>query len=171
MMTVFQWISLFFGAGYVAFAFVVISAVFKDSRKIGMSPKVFCKHYQGMSEKNVCEAGVRFDSLPHFGTRRFFDTCPCFGPQGTCEHAIYPTPEELAAEEAEFRKLLENLGKARAAIVGNLGGPWKRGTPGASGEIDCPVCSGSKTLQFSRAGYNGHIHAACSTEGCVRWME
>ena len=63
------------------------------------------------------------------------------------------------------------MAKARNAIVDSLGGPWKRGTPGASGTIDCPVCDGKKMLQFSRAGYNGHIHAACGTDGCVCWME
>lgn len=138
---------------------------------MGKSPRPWCKHYHGMYEKDKCGAGVRFDSLPHFGTREFHDTCPCFGPQGACEHAIYPTAEELAAAEAELNKRWENIIKARSAIVESLGGPWKRGTPGASGTIDCPVCSGRKTLQFSRAGYNGHIHAACSTEGCVKWME
>jgi hypothetical protein len=47
----------------------------------------------------------------------------------------------------------------------------ERGTPSNSGTIDCPACNGVKTLRFSRAGYNGHIHAGCTTEGCVRWME
>ena len=30
---------------------------------------------------------------------------------------------------------------------------------------------GKETLQFSRSGYNGHIHAKCSTDKCVAWME
>lgn len=38
-----------------------------------------------------------------------------------------------------------------------------------AGKMKCPLCAGE--LRYSRAGYNGHIHAACSTEGCVRWME
>lgn len=39
-----------------------------------------------------------------------------------------------------------------------------------AGEMQCPVCKAGK-LRYSRAGYNGHVHAACSTETCVRWME
>lgn len=81
------------------------------------------------------------------------------------------TAEELAALEAEMNRRFELIGEARRAIVAHCGGPWKRGTPGASGEIDCPACGTEKSLRFSRAGYNGHIHAACTTEDCVRWME
>lgn len=39
-----------------------------------------------------------------------------------------------------------------------------------SGSINCPVCNEGK-LHYSRAGYNGHVHAQCSTNGCVAWME
>lgn len=138
---------------------------------MGRSPRPWCKHYRGMHEKDVCEAGVRFASLPNYGTREFMDSCPCFGPRGGCERAEYPTAEELAADRAEFEKRIEGIGKARSAIVESLGGPWKRGTPGASGEIDCPVCAGHNSLRFSRSGYNGHIHASCITGDCVRWME
>lgn len=132
----------------------------------------WCKHYRGMHEKDRCEAGVVFKELPGYGTYGFFDSCPCFGPNGSkCAKAEYPTAEEMAEEEAELKAHFEKTTKARGAIVEHLGGPWKRGTPGSTGKIDCPVCGGKNALAFSRAGYNGHIHAACSTEGCVSWME
>lgn len=38
------------------------------------------------------------------------------------------------------------------------------------GELPCPVCNAG-TLRYSRASYNGHVHASCSTTDCVRWME
>lgn len=133
--------------------------------------KAWCKHYRGMHRKDTCEAGVRFDSLPHVGTRLFHGTCPCFGPRGGCDKAEYPTAEEMAAEDAEIAKRFEAMGKAREAIVNSLGGPWKRGTPGAKGAIDCPVCGEKQSLRFLRSGYNGHIHAQCNTQGCVSWME
>lgn len=135
------------------------------------SPRPWCNHYRGMHKKEECEAGVRFDSLPNHGTRGFMDSCPCFGPNGGCNLAAYPTADELKQQEAEFAKRTFGFLKARQAIVDSIGGPWKRGMPGVSGTIDCPVCSGQKTLRFSRASYNGHIHATCSTDGCVRWME
>ena len=39
-----------------------------------------------------------------------------------------------------------------------------------SGEIACPIC-GTGKVRYSRAAYNGHVHAGCTTQGCVRWME
>ncbi len=133
--------------------------------------KKWCNHYRGMHERDDCEAGIKFKDLPNHGTPQFFDRCPCFGPCGGCDKAEYPTDEEIEANRLELNKRFELIGKARAAIVEACGGPWKRGTPSNSGTIDCPACNGVKTLRFSRAGYNGHVHAACTTEGCVRWME
>lgn len=137
-----------------------------------MRRTVFCNHYRAMSDHATCEAGVAYDKFKGIP----FDARPCFGRNGGspppgCELAQFPTPEQIAAEEAEFQKRMENTMQARAAIVAHCGGPWKKGTPGTSGKINCPVCGGDATLRFSRAGINGHIHAACTTEGCVRWME
>lgn len=124
-----------------------------------------------MHEKSECEAGVSFASLPNYGTREFMESCPCFGPRSGCDKAEYPTPEQLEANRIEIDRRFENIGKARAAIVESLGGPWKEGAESGSGVIDCPVCGGVRLLRFVRSGYNGHIHAACSTENCVSWME
>lgn len=54
---------------------------------------------------------------------------------------------------------------ARKAITDKEGN-----TRGIVGEIDCPVCKKGK-LRYSIARYNGHIHAACTNQECVRWME
>jgi len=126
-----------------------------------------------MHNKTSCEAGVAFSSLSGHGVKGFFEACPCFGPErtGTCSKSEYPTAEELEAENIEMAKVLKNMMTARAAIVSSCGGPWNRGTKSASGVIDCPVCNSEESLRYSRAGYNGHIHASCSTEGCVSWME
>jgi hypothetical protein len=133
----------------------------------------WCKHYRGMHENTQCEAGVAFDSLEHHGTKLFWESCPCFGPEasGKCESAAYPTAEEMAAHDAEMTARFERTCKARDAIVEHLGGPWKRGTPASHGTMDCPVCNAVGSLRFSRASYNGHIHAKCKTAGCVSWME
>ncbi len=135
--------------------------------------KAWCNHYRGMHESKACEAGVRFQELPTYGEKGFMDRCPCFGPQAVsiCDKARYPTKEELASREAEIQKRFEGVIVARQAIVESLGGPWKRGVEGSNGVIDCPVCSAGKSLQFRRAGYNGHIHARCKTDDCVSWME
>ena len=140
-----------------------------------MKRTIFCNHYRALSEHKTCEAGVEYATLQE-KVGKAFANWPCFARNGQpvpggCELACFPTAEELAAEEAEMKKRFESIGAARQAIVAHLGGPWKRGTPGASGAIDCPVCRAEKALRFSRAGCNGHIHASCTTEGCVAWME
>lgn len=38
------------------------------------------------------------------------------------------------------------------------------------GKMECPVCRTGE-LKYSRSNYNGHVHAKCSTVGCVAWME
>lgn len=134
---------------------------------------VFCKHYRAMFEHDTCRADVRYDTFQGLP----FDKRPCFASPGEvarpgCELVQLPTAEDLAERKRLRDERLGKIGKARAAIVAHLGGPWKRGLPAASGALDCPVCGGQQSLRFSRSGYNGHIiHAACQTDGCVRWME
>ena len=133
---------------------------------------IFCNHFRAMSEHKTCEAGCSYDDFKGMG----FDKQPCFMKNGIkrpgCDKAEFPTPEEIAAEDAEIHRSMENISKARQAIVAHLGGPWVRNhTPGATGVIDCPVCGAKQSLRFTRAGYNGHIHAGCTTKECVGWME
>jgi hypothetical protein len=143
-----------------------------------MRRSIWCNHYQAPAEHTECKAGVKFADLD--GP---IGKWPCFcktgeSPPGGCDKAQFPTAEEIAYEDAEIERRCREierryreLGKARKAIVESLGGPWKRGTPGSRGSIDCPVCGGKATLHFTRAGYNGHIHAHCGTKDCVCWME
>ena len=137
-----------------------------------MKSTVFCNHYRAMSEHETCKAGVEYSTFQGMG----FDERPCFANRGEpahpgCDLVQLPTVEQLAERDAEVAKRMDDLGAARQAIVKCLGGPWKKGTPGASGATDCPVCGTKNALGFSRAGYNGHIHANCVTPGCVSWME
>lgn len=137
-----------------------------------MLSTIFCNHYRSMHNNDTCKVGVSYESLKGIA----FEKRPCFckpgkEPNAGCSLMEMPTPEELAETEAYFRKRFEMTNKAREAIVTHLGGAWKRGVAGASGVIDCPVCGVEKSLQFSRAGCNGHIHASCNTQDCVRWME
>lgn len=126
-----------------------------------------------------CEAGVKYEDVRkhHDPITQKFDgrtytkssSLPCVkevnAGGATCDKCDFPTPEELAAEENEMNDRYENMMKARDAIVKHCGGPWKRGTPGETGTIDCPVCGKVGSLRFTRSGYNGHIHASC--HGCV----
>ena len=131
----------------------------------------FCKHYRAMSEHNTCKKGIAYDTFSGLS----FEQRPCFERNGStpcgCELAEFPTAEERAERDREFQVRFANMGVARRAIVDSLGGPWKKGTDGSAGAINCPVCGGNESLRFTRSGYNGHIHARCTTEDCVAWME
>lgn len=142
-----------------------------------MKRTIFCKHYTGYAVGPVCAAGVPYDSvmqgkgtpqmsLPCVEQARKPRALPCH-----CDKQDMPTQEELDAEDAAFKKMFENIKTAREAIVSHLGGPWKRGMPTSRGVITCPICGKENSLHYSRAGYNGHIHAMCKTDGCVSWME
>lgn len=130
-----------------------------------------CVHYNG-TVNNCCEAGVNYRQMVGGENLGWAIRTPCFADHVTtiaCDKLRLPTAEEIAADKKAVQDSLDKFGKAREAIVAALGGPWKKGTPGASGSTVCPNCQG--TLHYSRAGSNGHIHARCSTANCVAWME
>lgn len=132
-----------------------------------------CRHFNGLSS-GTCTAGVAYDSVkvPKESGRGLY--LPCFKDEAShcaCEHQAFPSHEEVEAEVAESDSRFRRSMLARKAIVEHLGGPWKKGMAGVGGRIDCPVCKQALALQFSRSGYNGHIHARCDTENCVAWME
>lgn len=145
-----------------------------STKVIAMSKADWCKHYNG-TVNDQCRAGVTYTTVElGRGTKQF--SLPCFrdeNPLGAvCEKCEFRTAEEEAARKAEQAKRFDNIVKARTAIVESLGGPWKKGMPGLNGRIPCPCCGQpGAMLSFSRAGYNGHIHARCSTDDCVSWME
>lgn len=150
-----------------------------------------CKYFAGIDFTDpckTCKAGVVMqDVIVKQGYKYRYQgdsgtaytasySMPCFrddDPLGVChcDKQEFPTAEEVEADKKEIAELFSRTTRARAAIVAHLGGPWKRGTKGAGGVIDCPVCGAKESLRFTRAGVNGHIHAACKTEGCVSWME
>lgn len=142
----------------------------------------WCVHYRGISPKQ-CAAGVEMATVlkRHDPPVKLADgkstlrlTLPCipeWNPAGIqCEKCHYPSPEEIAAEEAEMNVRLERVRTAKSAIVAAIGPYTKGKTRGCDGSLPCPICKTGR-LHYSRAGYNGHIHARCSTENCVSWME
>lgn len=127
-----------------------------------------CRHFTGVMNGDTCKAGVKYEDFKGKGL-------PCIEREGmkcscTCDLRSFLTEEELDERERKTQQMSQNIGIARRAIVEAIGPDRKK--QGLGGTIDCPVCSGKATLGFRYAGnYNGHIHAKCSTVGCVCWME
>ena len=74
-----------------------------------------------------------------------------------------------AAEAAELSERFAKTIEAMAACKTDAKAKGFKMGNGGRGKIDCPVCHGD--LRYSVASVNGHMWGACSTEGCVRWME
>lgn len=131
-----------------------------------------CKHYRGC-QYETCKAGVAYASVSSRPGTFHLRSIPCV-PEYTdglskCDKFELFTPEEIAEQERQTELRIARIGKARQAIVAHAG-PHNK-VVGAQGKIDCPNCGGEGSLAYSRAGYNGHIHARCSTENCCAWKE
>lgn len=89
-----------------------------------------------------------------------------YGVESNVIRAGLPAPDEAIAHAERVGKWMKALRAAKDhAKAAGLG----RGN-GGRGEMPCPAeCGG--TLRYSVASVNGHMHAACSSSKCVRWME
>lgn len=142
-----------------------------------------CRHFTG-TVATKCMAGVCYDDvwlnhdpIPYESrglTYKSSRSLPCLRSHNhggaVCALVAFPSPDEIAAIIERQDSGLRDLVTARKAIVAKLGPYVKRQSPDAHGSLACPVCT-TGTLGYRRAALNGHIHARCSTEGCVAWME
>ncbi|MCU7842178.1 MAG: hypothetical protein KZQ94_22755 [Candidatus Thiodiazotropha sp. (ex Troendleina suluensis)] len=126
-----------------------------------------CKHFNGI-QHDQCLAGLNIRSVvggdPFGWTKRM----PCFKRNDTdivCRQYSEPTVEEIADAEAEWQKSIDEITK----VVPLCAELRKKHPGGGSGNVKCPSCGG--TLHYAVAQCNGHVHGACETEGCLRWME
>jgi hypothetical protein len=143
-----------------------------------------CVHFNGLnlSDKNhKCRAGVVVSSVTKLvGYRYQYDgkgaiytsnhSMPCLRESDptnvcSCSERLMPTEKQIKLHESEVAESFTRIMIARMAIIEKEG--KKRGV---TGHIKCPVCKVGK-LRYSIAEINGHIHAGCTTKGCVRWME
>lgn len=146
-----------------------------------------CRHFTGVGSdckgnpiRNYdlaeCAAHVRYKSV-----RRDGFELPCFHegsfgekPRGECDKCSFKSPKELDVEVAEHKahttKLMAKLTVVRPAIMAHAKAHGYANGNGVSDFIDCPACKTGR-VRYSVSGYNGHVHAHCSTSGCVSWME
>ena len=119
--------------------------------------RVHCKNFNGVINAR-CRAGIVYPA-------GHIDQCIGRGydPVAPCPRVEYLTPEEIEAKEREHKARQEEVKIARRAIVESI---WN-GT--GRGRMTCPICHVG-TLFYERSS-NGHIHARCSTDNCVAWME
>lgn len=128
-----------------------------------------CVHFSGMMNA-CCAAGIEYAPLKDVSVKPY--GYPCFKEHEhlPCGQRRFHTPEEVAAEVAEanesFYRTIKAMRAAKrdAAVYG-----FGKGK-GGNGEVKCPCCEGG-ILYYRVSGYNGHMHAKCSTDGCASWLE
>lgn len=155
-----------------------------------------CRHFNGI-QNTCCRAGVNyraaFDPKDEGG---FMLRAPCFQfnvrpahGRGTyirageatittpverrgqteipCAMLSLPTHEECEADRTESDNHFE-----RTKMALKIASDWRvhpKPDTNRHGVVECPICKGR--LHLSQAAYNGHVHGACETPGCVEWME
>lgn len=133
-----------------------------------------CRHYSGcINEK--CDAGVVYDEVKEAPSLGKPMRLPCFvegrfsGPDLPCVSRSIPNEEEaLAIATERCDKAYRNAEAVGKAKEDALAKGFKKGSAGR-GEVPCIICNGK--IRYTVAGLNGHMHAHCTTKGCVSWME
>lgn len=161
-----------------------------------MTPRVTCN--AGV-DFNAVKTEIEFTYSRRNDPRKYTSKTahPCFKHQAHltngCAKCRFPTVEELKQREVEANAEIERYKIARSAIIEELKRRYDsgdktvklNGNPDSDvecfddspknyhsgyGTMKCPNCKDG-VLKYSRAGYNGHVHAKCSTEDCAAWME
>lgn len=131
-----------------------------------------CVHFTGIQHES-CKAGINYHG--QFGDGPgCFAGIPCTHEDEPnlkhCPKAEYPTREQAEEEEAAWQAHIRRAMSAMASAHDDAKGKGlKKGSGGVS-SLKCPLCADG-TLRYSVASYNGHMYAACTTPGCVSWME
>lgn len=174
------------------FSFQSMNETSRIAKSVASKRATRCRHFNGV-QHDKCEAGVCYETLEASGLLPCLPWhCDSGKPVAKCDKYATYTAEEIAQQERELERSLNGTIVARKAIVDELNrrnvaadktvvakphhdpefsetGCQSPYVAGACA-MPCPVCK-SGTLRYSRAACNGHIHARCSTEGCVSWME
>jgi hypothetical protein len=114
-----------------------------------------CRYFNGVQNQQ-CKAGVSYKSL--------IGRLPCIADPGgdiaECELCDRYTDSEMQQIKERQRESVSFVVKALESISK---------LKGSQGSVDCPKCN--KTIHWTRASYNGHIHAQCETAGCVSFLQ
>lgn len=127
-----------------------------------------CVHFTGIQHA-TCKADVNYRTLVGGDDVGWAARLPCTeldNPKAVaCDQCRRHTREEA---EADVKRSDESFARISACLKAIREKHGK--ARGLRGEMPCPNNCGG-TLRYSIAGYNGHVHGACSTSGCASWMQ
>lgn len=128
-----------------------------------------CKHFNGIQNK-VCKAGITYmqnsseiamPCIPGLIHDRKTWECDQFAIM-TREQAEQEADDDIRAMNRTITARIDAKDHAKKLGYGK--------GRGGVGSLKCPCCEDGH-IQYSVASVNGHMHARCSTGGCVSWME
>lgn len=145
-----------------------------------------CKFFNGV-QNDLCDRGVKYSQfLPKLPCIQFIPISknggtylspgeepvelhplPNAAAPETCPFYEENTPEEILKEQQDDAAHFALVVKILPMIAA-----WKvfpKPEKHRSEVVECPICQGK--LHLSQSPYNGHAHAVCETENCVRIME
>ncbi len=133
-----------------------------------------CVHFTGI-QNEVCKAKVNIRELVGGSDLGWAARLPCLLMDADkceveCVSRKLPTREEAETSIDKHDAIIKCTLTVVAAAHEHAETQGLREGSGGAGELPCPLeCGG--TLRYRVASYNGHMHAACSTKGCISWME
>ena len=123
-----------------------------------------CIHFTGLGN-SPCDKGVDYDDVKVKDSSPF--KVPCLSHEGMhggkCEHAEFPTKEQVEKRVNEIQDMSNKTIEAYAKVKEH-----HQKTGEFKGKVECPECPGN--LHYTVAKLNGHIWAKCD-ECDVGWME
>ena len=137
-----------------------------------------CRHYTG-TYREICSAGVNYRQHVGGPDLGWALKIPCQGITWThapgvervqCDRYSPWTIEEATANIDAMDAAIENHMKAHRVTHDDAKKKGLMRGKGGFGECACPICTVG-TILYSVSAYNGHLHGACTTDGCVKWME
>ena len=129
-----------------------------------------CIHYNGAFKNQHCQANVEYEFLTGGRGRGWMVRLPCIETALSDTENVVNCPNKTPATKTDVEEWL-NAGKDSLAKITKIRKLIEELVePGISsqGVVKCPYCKNE--VNYTHAGCNGHIHAACSG-GCVAWME
>jgi hypothetical protein len=129
-----------------------------------------CVHFNGILNK-ACRAGVVYHDLFGSGVGCFKHIACLDDPESIkCQLVEFPARDRAEAIVAEDDRIVENFMRALPSVRKHAKEAGLGIGNGGIGQLLCPMeCGG--IMHYRVAGVNGHLHAKCSTEGCLSWVE
>ena len=133
-----------------------------------------CINFRGI-QHTECEAHVNIRELVGGDDFGWASRLPCFLDEAdkcsvVCESRSFPSRTDAEEMDRAQQAATERFITALKAAHDDARGKGLKVGHGGRESMPCPVGCGG-TLHYTVASCNGHMHAGCTTKGCVSWME